>query len=187
MLDAPFEISEQCCDVMKKRPIHKYEKDNFSHGMTAMMCSESRLRTQKWLKHGCNAFDLKNPQSNPMSFWTEDDVLAYLYLTNIPIASVYGDIIIDHESIDQDKSHITFDSSIFDRPSLTTTGCERTGCMFCGFGVQLEKSPNRFEIMKTTHPKQFEYIMKSEEDGGLGYRDKIDWINKHSDKIHIDY
>lgn len=187
MLDAPFEISEQCCDVMKKRPIHKYEKDNFCHSITAMMCSESRLRTQKWLKHGCNAFDLNNPQSNPMSFWTEDDVLAYLYLTKIPIASVYGEIIIDENSDDKDESHIIFDSSIFDRPLLTTTGCKRTGCMFCGFGVQMEKSPNRFEIMKETHPKQYEYIMKSEEEGGLGYKDKIDWINEHGSKVHINY
>ena len=31
LLDAPFKISEQCCDVMKKRPIHKYIKENKQH------------------------------------------------------------------------------------------------------------------------------------------------------------
>jgi 3'-phosphoadenosine 5'-phosphosulfate sulfotransferase (PAPS reductase)/FAD synthetase len=31
-------------------------------------------------------------------------------------------------------------------------GYDRTGCMFCMFGVQCN-SPNKFEIMKETHPR----------------------------------
>ena len=27
LLDAPFRVSDECCDVMKKRPFHKYEKE----------------------------------------------------------------------------------------------------------------------------------------------------------------
>ncbi|WP_243273462.1 phosphoadenosine phosphosulfate reductase domain-containing protein [Coprococcus comes] len=75
----------------------------------------------------------------------------------------------------------TEDSEIFDkdRPLLQTTGCSRTGCMFCGYGCHLEKSPTRFEQMKKTHPKQYAYIMKPIEEGGLGYKDVIDWINQH--------
>ena len=42
---------------------------------------------------------------------------------------------------------------------LYTTGVNRTGCMFCMFGVQLEKEPNRFQKMKETHPKQYDYCM----------------------------
>lgn len=57
--------------------------------------------------------------------------------------------------------------------------CSRTGCMFCGYGCHLEKSPTRFEQMKETHPKQYAYIMKPVEEGGLGYKDVIDWINQH--------
>lgn len=81
LLDAPFNISHKCCDVMKKNPAKKYEKDNQSNGFIATMADESRLRQEKWLKHGCNAFDLKRPQSNPMSFWTEQDVLTYIHTT----------------------------------------------------------------------------------------------------------
>lgn len=33
--------------------------------------------------------------------------------------------------------------------------------------------------MKETHPKQYAYIMKPVEEGGLGYKDVIDWINQH--------
>ena len=43
------------------------------------MASESRLRKEQWLIHGCNAFDTKRPRSQPMSFWTEQDVLEYIY------------------------------------------------------------------------------------------------------------
>lgn len=59
---------------------------------------------------------------------------------------------------------------------LTTTGCSRTGCMFCMFGVHLEKEPNRFQRMKQTHPKIYEYCMKPMEDGGLGLAEVLDFI-----------
>ena len=31
--------------------------------------------------------------------------------------------------------------------------------MFCMYGLHLEGHPNRFERMKETHPKQYDYIM----------------------------
>ena len=73
-----------------------------------------------------------------------------------------------------------------DTRKYKTTGCSRTGCMFCGYGCHLEKSPNRFEIMKKTHPKQYDYIMRSKDKGGLGYKEVIDWINANSD-LNIRY
>ena len=74
-LDAPFEISSKCCNVMKKNPAKKYQKETGKVPITAQMASESRLRTEKWLQNSCNAFDNKYPISNPMSFWTENDVV----------------------------------------------------------------------------------------------------------------
>ncbi len=74
---APFEISNRCCTYLKKNVSKKYEKETGRHPITAQMASESRLRTQQWLKNGCNGFDMKHPISNPMSFWTEQDVLMY--------------------------------------------------------------------------------------------------------------
>ena len=78
MLNAPFEVSNQCCKVMKKQPMHQYNKDTGRVPITAQMASESKLRTSQWLQNGCNGFDLKIPTSNPMSFWTEQDVLLYI-------------------------------------------------------------------------------------------------------------
>ena len=34
-----------------------------------------------------------------------------------------------------------------------TTLIKRTGCVYCGFGVHLEKEPNRFQKLKISHPK----------------------------------
>jgi len=39
------------------------------------------------------------------------------------------------------------------------------------FGVHLEKEPNRFQRMKITHPKQYEFCMNK-----LGLKDILDYI-----------
>ena len=77
---------------MKKNPSREYEKRTGRKGITAVMAIESKLRTQKWLQNGCNGFHLKRPTSNPMSFWTEQDVLQYIKTYSLPIAEVYGEI-----------------------------------------------------------------------------------------------
>lgn len=193
MLESPFPVSNHCCKAMKKNPVKLYGKNTGRKPMTAQMATESKLRTSQWLKNGCNGFHLKSPISNPMSFWTEQDVLYYIYINKLPIASVYGDVVKDYEGMGQldgqmDMSELSSDLGVFDvgRPLLKTTGCSRTGCMFCGFGCHLEKSPNRFEMMKETHPKQYDYIMRPKEEGGLNYKEVIDWINEHGN-MNIKY
>lgn len=82
LLDAPFNISDRCCKVMKKNPARSYERKSGRKIILATMAEESRLRRQRWLKYGCNAWDDKKQQSsNPMSFWTEQDVLTYIHTT----------------------------------------------------------------------------------------------------------
>lgn len=188
-LYAPFEISNKCCNVMKKNPSHAYMHRMRSKPITAQMADESRLRLQKWLQHGCNAFDAKNPISNPMSFWTEQDVLKYIKDNNLPIASVYGDIIVKNNGLDgQINIHDYLND--YRECEYCTTGCSRTGCMFCGFGCHLEKpGEGRFERMAITHPNSYDYLMRGgafDDDGlwkptnnGLGYWFVLKWINIH--------
>ena len=160
-LDAPFEISNQCCNVMKKTPAHRYAKETGRKPMTAQMADESRIRMQKWLQNGCNAFNANNPISNPMSFWKESDILQYIYENDIPICSVYGDVI---------KEGCNY----------KTTGCSRTGCVCCAFGAQCEKEPNRFQQLHETHPGMYGLLDKIK-NNGVTYREAIEWINEHSD------
>lgn len=188
LLEAPFEISNKCCNVMKKDPIHKYEKQTGSKPITAQMASESKLRTQKWLQHGCNAFDAKHQISNPMSFWTEQDVLLYIKENDLPICSVYGDVVEDWHTVPDVEGQMTIsdikgfeDCGIFDaeRPLLKTTGCKRTGCMLCGFGCHLEKpGEGRFELLKQTHPQMYA-LLDVVKNNGVTMREAIEWINEH--------
>lgn len=162
LLNAPFDVSSYCCDVMKKQPMKKYEKISGKKPFIGTLACESKLREQAWMRTGCNAFEGKKPKSTPISFWTENDILQYIKQNNIEISSVYGDIVETGKIIEQLTSV----------PEYKTTKCDRTGCMFCMFGIHLESSPNRFERMKESHPKQYEYCMKSIEQGGLGL-DKV--------------
>ena len=182
-LDAPFKVSHYCCNVMKKRPAKDYEKLTGKKPILATMTEESQLRVSTWLRQGCNAFDVKRPNSKPLSFWTEQDILRYIKTRGLKIASVYGDIVVDYEDDEQSNGQLDFSDLglIEDTRKYKTTGCRRTGCMFCGFGCQVEKpGEGRFERMKVTHPKIYDYIMRPKEQGGLNYKEVIDWINDHS-------
>ena len=189
MLNAPFEVSNQCCKVMKKQPMHQYNKDTGRVPITAQMASESILRTSQWIKNGCNGFDLKFPTSNPMAFWTEQDVLFYIKENNLPICSVYGDVVVDYSGMGQCDNQMSFaDFGILDdeRPLLKTTGCQRTGCTLCAFGAHLEKGNNcRFKNLKETHPKfhNLLYVLKN---NGVTYAEAIDWVNEHGN-MNIKY
>jgi 3'-phosphoadenosine 5'-phosphosulfate sulfotransferase (PAPS reductase)/FAD synthetase len=198
MLFAPFEISNKCCSVMKKAPAHKYGKDTGRYPMTAEMASESKLRAQKWMDNGCNGFDMKSPKSMPMAFWLEQDVLAYIKLNNIEIPSVYGDIVAEYQGEDNMDGQMSIadysEFGVFDleRPLLTTTGCARTGCIACGFGIHLEKPPcNRlYAIEELSNPKVLDWFLRGgdfdPEDGlwkpdnrGLGFWFVYEWVNQN--------
>lgn len=159
LLDVDFNVSSMCCNVMKKAPLKQFFKEKHKYPITAQMAEESNLRKQQWLKNGCNGFKMKSPISNPMSFWTEQDVLNFIKKFNIKIASVYGEI--EHK---KDNAQMRFDDFNVDNylsTDLHTTKCHRTGCMFCLFGAHLDKQDGigRFELLKTTHPRQYEYCM----------------------------
>lgn len=152
LLDAPFPISEYCCGAMKTRPLHKYARQTDRAAIMGTMACESKRREGAFLQTGCNAYDIKEPACKPLSFWTEQDALQYLRMTGIPYASIYGDI------VEQNGK-------------LVTTGAQRTGCMFCMFGLHLEKEPNRFQRMALTHPQQYDFCVNT-----LGCGKVLDYI-----------
>ncbi len=164
LLDAPFKISDKCCYHMKKAPIYKFERESGRRAIIGTMACESKLRLQGWLKSGCNAFEASRPISRPLSFWTEQDVLRYLQITGIPYAPIYGEIV----EIKTRRGVV-----------LKTTGVERSGCMYCMYGVQNDPIPNRFQKMQLTHPKQYDYCIHK-----LGCGTVMDYI--HVPYIHPD-
>ena len=154
--DVPVLISHYCCFKMKKSPMHKYQTANKYKPILATLAEESRVRKQGWIRHGCNAFESKNPMSQPMSFWTEQDVLAYIVKYNLQIASVYGEIV----SKGADGwNYPALDLTGNIQPNLYCTGCQRTGCIFCAFGMHLENGKTRFQLLAETHPRQYEFAV----------------------------
>jgi len=124
-----FKIGDQCCDIMKKRPIHKYERETGLHSFIGVMAKDSALRKQSCLRYGCNMENGK--ASRPMMFWLEADVWGYVKKYNLKYSKIYD------------------------------MGELNTGCMFCMLGVHLEKGMNRFQRMKLSHPKQYNFCIDS--------------------------
>lgn len=155
LLDAPFEISEQCCNVMKKKPAEKFEEKSGLHVITAEMAEESTNRQQAFINNGCgNMFGLKRPKSTPMIHWLEQDLLLYAKGHSIDYAQEYGDIECPRGG------------------RCYTTGESRTGCMFCMFGVHLEPpEDNRFTRMAKNNPKIYDYCINK-----LGLGEVLDYI-----------
>lgn len=219
LLDVDFEISEMCCDVMKKSPSYSYQRKTGKKPILATMACESMLREKDWVKSGCNAFEAKHPKSAPMSFWTDQDVLQYIklyiqprlfslwskasyehgrsrkrarkYLKKInyrqtAIASVYGDVVYLENPEQMRFEEMGVNGCGIEK--LTTTGCDRTGCIFCAFGCHRETEPSRFQRLKQTHPRQYEYCIgggEYDENGvwkpnkkGLGMGHVFDELNK---------
>jgi len=140
LVDAPFKISDKCCDIMKKEPSKRFEKETGLHPILGTTTDESAQRLSNWFMYGCNAFEKKRPTSQPLSFWTEQDILQYIKQFNIPYSKIYGDIV-KEDGV------------------LKCTGEPRTGCITCMFGCQHEKEPNKFQRMKITHPERYNYCI----------------------------
>lgn len=112
LVGEPYMTSEKCCEMLKKRPFHKYNGQTESLGMVGTMAEESKLRQTMYIRRGgCNAFsdDSRKVHSAPLSIWTAGDCREYIRRFNIPYCPIY------------------------DVPGIT-----RTGCIFCGFGAQIE-------------------------------------------------
>lgn len=141
LIDAEFDTSEQCCDIMKKGPFKRYHKETGQKPFVGITQDEGFMRERMYNKTGCNIYDTSNPKSQPLGFWTRQDILRYVVENRLEISAIYGDINKDANG------------------DYYNTGEQRTGCMFCAFGCHMEQCPNRFQRMAVTHPKQYQYCM----------------------------
>lgn len=172
--DVPVLVSHYCCFKMKKSPMKKYQHANDYKPILATLAEESRVRKQAWIRHGCNAFEGKSPMSQPMSFWTEQDVLTYIVKNDLPIASVYGEIVSAGADGNEYPAKDVFGNV---NCNLHCTGCQRTGCIFCAFGFHLDKGKTRFQLLSETHPRQYEFAL---EGGAMGRQSAL---RPHSTRV----
>lgn len=146
LIYAPFELNDKCCDVMKKKPFKEFNKVSGKSGYIGTMANESKLREKNWVIYGCNSFNKGKEKSMPLSTWTEQDIWEYIKRFELKLAKPYK------------------------------MGYRRTGCVFCAFGANHDPSPNRFQMLKVTHPNLYEYMMKPKEQGGLGFKEPLEYV-----------
>lgn len=131
--NAPFKISDRCCEELKKKPSKMYEKATGRKAYLGMMAADSDLRELTYMKRGgCNSYG-RSTSSWPVAIWTEKDIWDYLTRYNIPYSKIY-----DH-------------------------GFSRTGCMTCLFGIHLDcgfRGENRIQTMKRTHSYLWDFYMR---------------------------
>lgn len=105
LVDAPFSISEKCCDKLKKEPAHRYNKETGRCPIIGTRVDESNIRAQSWLKSGeiNESSDIKT--CTPLSIWKDEDIKEYIRRFNLEISPIYS------------------------------KGYKRTGCAYCMFGI----------------------------------------------------
>lgn len=147
LIDAPFKTTEICCDLLKKEPFRRYEKETGRKPFVGVMAAEGGDRAKLT---ECNAFDAKYPQSRPLLFWLEADVWQYIRSRELDYSDIYKDRYVN---------------------GVWVKGESRTGCMFCAFGAHLEKGEGRFQRMYWSHPKLWNYCINK-----LGMAAPLDFI-----------
>lgn len=105
LVDAPFRISEKCCDKLKKEPATRYHNETGRSPLIGTRAEESVIRAQTWVNSGEINKDSAIKSCTPLSIWRDADVKEYIRRFNLEISPIYS------------------------------KGYDRTGCAYCMFGI----------------------------------------------------
>ena len=86
LINAPFKISDTCCQYLKKRPAHKYTKTTGKLPFIGILSEESNMRQKET---ECNLYTIKHPQSRPLLKWTKNDIWTYIYQEKLKYNPLY--------------------------------------------------------------------------------------------------
>lgn len=167
LVPSQIPISDKCCDIMKKEPSKRFEKETGLHPILGTTTEESAQRKSNWLMYGCNAFEKDRPTSQPLSFWTKQDTLQYLIKNHDEMLDAIKNNLIEkgwkQEDIEQIKHPWSevYGEIVEENGILKCTGEPRTGCYPCMYGVHLEKEPNKFQRIRVSHPKIHDYCIRN--------------------------
>ena len=105
-----YDVSEECCDILKKRPFKKFCQDKNLRPLIATTCDESLLRAEMYVRRGgCTSFEKNKEASYPLSIFLDSDIYEYIRKFDLRLCDLYK------------------------------KGFVRTGCMACGFGAHIDK------------------------------------------------
>ncbi len=159
-----FKVSSKCCYYLKERPCDDWAKEHNSVPFLGLMASEGGRRAKALMLHGCNYFGKSTIRSCPFAIFDRQDILQLALDLKVPVPAIYGEIIRDPDG------------------TLRTTKAQRTGCSMCGFGIHMEKRPHRFDQLRETNPKEWDFWMRrcvtdSETGEKFGWGRVLDYID----------
>lgn len=144
LVKSDIKVTERCCDILKKNPAIKFEKETGLKPIIGVTYDEGNLRLQQARMNQCNTFG-DRPKSKPLSIFSESDIWDVILSNKIDYCDIYKDQIIDGKIISGEK---------------------RTGCAYCAFGVHLEdENNNKFYRLYYRDRKRYKSMMDK-----LGYR-----------------
>lgn len=150
---APFKVSASCCYHMKEKPCNEFAKENKLSPFMGLMASEGGQRENGLMKNGCNYFGKTVTRSCPFAIFSKTDLLQLVLDLGVPVPTIYGEIV------------------RLPNGTLDTTRAKRTGCTMCGFGIQIEKRPHRFDRLREDSPKEWAFWMYKQ-----GWGEVLDYI-----------
>lgn len=157
-----FKVSSRCCYYLKEKPCDDWAKEHNSVPFLGLMASEGGQRADALEENGCNYFGKTTARSCPFAFYYHSDVVRLAVDLGVHIPEIYGEVRIDSDG------------------NYYTTGEQRTGCSMCGFGIQLEDRPHRFDRLYERNPKEWEFWMtkccKHEDGTEYGWGEVLDYI-----------
>ena len=176
-----FLVSDKCCYYLKEKPCNDYAKRSGRYPYMGLMASEGGRRQKALMINGCNYISAGTKRSCPFATFQRNDILRlaiemnqwYLEHADLfpgvdgkPIESIipdiYGEIVRDENG------------------NLRTTKAQRTGCSMCGFGIQKEKRPHRFDLLFERNPKEWElwmnHVVQRDDGTWYGWGHVLDYI-----------
>lgn len=168
--DAPpdFKVSDKCCYYLKEAPCDIWAKGHNSVPYLGIMASEGGRRADALEEHGCNYFGKTTIRSAPFAFYYHSDIVHLAVDLGVHIPEIYGEVKIGDTPNE------------FGDYEYTTTGEQRTGCSMCGFGIQMESRPHRFDRLYMRNPKEWDFWMNrfcTDPDGNkYGWGRVLDYI-----------
>jgi len=190
-----FKVSKDCCYWVKEKPCDDWAREHNSKPYLGLMAVEGGQREEALVDHGCNYFG-DTIRSCPFAIFLRDDVLHLAqemdawYHEHIDLFEAkfheqpYG-----HYPDGRYKTYEPVESIIpliygeikqYEDGTRYTTKAQRTGCSMCGFGIHLEKRPHRFDRLRKSNPKEWEFLMYrccTDKDGNpYGWGKVLDYI-----------
>lgn len=152
-----FKVSHKCCYFLKEAPCDNWAKEHNSVPFLGLMASEGGQRADALEEHGCNYFGKTTARSCPFAFYWHSDIVHLAVDLGVHIPEIYGEVVVEK---DENGKEI-----------YKTTGEQRTGCSMCGFGIQLENRPHRFDRLYERSPQEWDFWMNNccVDENGISY------------------